>query len=331
MRRKQPGQHLLVRAPAFVGVVNGLVQICGELGVPVTDVLQRRTDRLPRSELGERAPVHLGLPSRPWPDERVAERPIHMPDDGQSTRLTAEQGLRERADEWVGRQRPAIVCVAAEFVVARGSGTEAGEQEGDHPRQVGVGDIRRRKPVRGADLPAARPRPVLAYQRSLDGALVRVAGRETHPVGRGEEQVGSLGAGQQGPQPVLGGVCADEGPDRPGPVAQRGRERRDQVLAAQGRRRVVVVASGEEGQPSGSGARILGFGRDDVRGVSGIAGDVVEVDPSDRVLYVQLVLDLERDLVRATDEQQVIRNDVRVDRSRSGVVTAEEILLGLAE
>ena len=81
---------------------------------------------------------------------------------------------------------------------------------------------------------------------------------------------------------------------------------------------------------AGFGARSSGFGRDDVRGVAGIAGDVVEVDPSDRVLHVELVLDLERDLVRATDEQQVIRNDVRVDRSRSGVVTAEEILLGLA-
>ena len=40
-----------------------------------------------------------------------------------------------------------------------------------------------------------------------------------------------------------------------------------------------------------------------IAGVAGTAGNVVEVDSSDRVLYVELVLDLERDLVRATDEQ----------------------------
>ena len=55
MRREQTGEHLIVRAPALGGVLHGLIQICRELGVSVTDVFQRRTDRLPGSELGERA------------------------------------------------------------------------------------------------------------------------------------------------------------------------------------------------------------------------------------------------------------------------------------
>ena len=72
------------------------------------------------------------------------------------------------------------------------------------------------------------------------------------------------------------------------------------------------------------------LGPDDVGGVGGVPGDVVEGDAPDGIGDVELVLEAERQQVGSADEQEVVGDHVGIDGAGSGAEAAEERRLGLA-
>ncbi len=65
-------------------------------------------------------------------------------------------------------------------------------------------------------------------------------------------------------------------------------------------------------------------------GIAGVVPDSIEVQPADRVLHVELVLERIGNRLRSSDDEQVIGDHVRIGRPGRGALAGEEILLGLA-
>src|SRR6185295_17728051 len=68
----------------------------------------------------------------------------------------------------------------------------------------------------------------------------------------------------------------------------------------------------------------------DALGISGVVVGGRKVDAPDRMLDVELVLELERDLLRIADEQQVVRQCLGLRDAGGDAVAPQELALRLA-
>jgi len=245
----------------------------------------------------------------------------------------AEQPLRERGDEGVGRKLGAPPApVVGEVVPAGRAGPEAGEVDGDQAeRPGGVAEVVGAEVVLlvHGPLPIGSG-PVLAQQRALMARLPRVAVREAHPVGGGEQQRRRVPSPEEPGQPLLGRLLAEMGLHRPvGPLAADLFGEWDHQLAGAQRGGRVAGVSRREEVGSSSRDTVACLRGDDGAGVARVLLDRVEVKAADRILHVELVLEGVGDLLGPADEEQVVRDVVGIGRSRSGALAGQELLLGL--
>ena len=169
-------------------------------------------------------------------------------------------------------------------------------------------------------------------------ALRRVVGREGHPVRAGEEERRRLGPAQQFGEPVLGRVVAEQRRQlesldvgqRPD-AAGAGGERQRHLIVQQAGRTIAVVLHHEDRRALLERHRRAGLVGDDVLGVGGVVLGPVEVQPADVPVEIEQVLELERDVRRRSDQQQVDRDAVGgIDDRHPGPVTLDPALGGVA-
>ena len=261
-----------------------------------------------------------------------------MPDEGEGTagRLAqhplGQPGRRRPVGELDQRARGARVVRPP-----WGARAEAREREHDPGTHGGIPEVVRRHVVLRVDgtRRRERPRPVLAEQGADD--LRWRAWRRGQAVPRREQHVGAVRADEQVEEARLGRARADVRRRVPhaGVRTELVAERLDQPGRAQCRGGVVRMARGEQLQASSRGglcaARgVVALGRDHGRGVGRVGRRVRQVQPPDRVRDAELVLELERDLLGAADQEQVVGHHVRIDHRRPRPVAREEVVLRLA-
>ena len=198
------------------------------------------------------------------------------------------------------------------------AGSETGDCHSDQAGEVGAvepGEVVRAEPVSPVDRAGARAGPVLAEECALLPSLPDVSRGQAHPVAGDQQDVGPVWRAEQRAEPLLGRLGGDRGGHLPRRVrAERRRERGHEVLGALPGRLIAFMPGSEEREPCGPGGPPRGLGREHVSRVPPVAVGVVEGDAPHRVLHAQLVLHLERDLVRRPDQDEVVGQDVRVHR-----------------
>ena len=202
-----------------------------------------------------------------------------------------------------------------------------------------VRQVRRREVVLRPD--PADAGPVLAEQGAVARGLVGVPGRPAaEAVCCREEQCRAArrpGARQDPPEGLLRRRLAHEVVDaaiaeRPAEPALREKalgQREHERVRRQLRRAVAAVPGAEEGRrrvASRRGALVL----DEPAHVPLVAARVVEAQPADGVLDPEQVLEAEGDPRRRADEQDVVRDLVRIDAARRGAVAVEPLRPALA-
>ena len=167
----------------------------GERRESLVEVLERQSDRLADEGFADRVlegdQLRAGAPF----DDRVAPGALDVSDAAERAAALrmGEQALGQRGCErGIGELRRLVASRGVRKTVAGGrSAAEAGEEEREQAcdvgvvRYVGAGEV-----LAAGNRARPRPSPVLAYDRALLGALVGVAGRESHPMARREQKSG---------------------------------------------------------------------------------------------------------------------------------------------
>ena len=92
---------------------------------------------------------------------------------------------------------------------------------------------------------------------------------------------------------------------------------------------VVGVGGGKKCRPPRTDLPV-GLGRDDAARIAGVFVHGLEVQSTDRVLHIELVLNVIGNLLGRADEKQIVGNLVGVGRPRPHSQAGEILLLGLA-
>src|SRR5436305_182197 len=122
----QIGERRLVELLAEPESLDLRRQVGGELGVALVEDLHRPAHRFPVEQAAQGALESAGLRPGAGPHQGEAPGPVHVADDRERPALrVAEQPLRQAAQEGSGRERPALLALAGEFVPARRAGAEA--------------------------------------------------------------------------------------------------------------------------------------------------------------------------------------------------------------
>ena len=185
-------------------------------------------------------------------------------------------------------------------------------------------------------------RPVLAEQRAVARRLVGVARRASRPCRAWPRRAapagrtarcppGSASARPWSPAHPPPGRCGGRAPSsRSGPPAgscRRAARRASPPTAAWRRRR--GAASRRTSPPRrAAGCRLLVV--DEPADVAAVAAGVVEAEPPDGVLDPEEVLEAERDPRRRPDEQDVVRDLLRIDVPGCGAVAVQPLRPPLA-
>ena len=107
-----------------------------------------------------------------------------------------------------------------------------------------------------------------------------------------------------------------------------GAERLDELFGGELGRVIARVGDAEKGGAARQLDTILFCGVDAGR-VVGVFLQRIEMEAADRILDVELVLELVGDGIGAADDQQVVGNLVGIGRARAGAVSSQEAPLGV--
>jgi hypothetical protein len=137
---------------------------------------------------------------------------------------------------------------------------------------------------------------------------------------RGKQQRGIVVAIEHRAQARFRRLVADGGRDSPAPSAlqQLGDHWYDELVDGRGRMGVARESRGEHGHLSRlpEVALVLSYaGR-----VPVIRVDVIEVEPPDRVVEVELLLEAEGNVRRRPDQQQIVRYPLRHDAAQANAM-----------
>ena len=258
---------------------------------------------------------------------------VDVPHDRQGAAVgMAEQALGEPGDERARSDlgRPAQRLLL-EVVARRSARAVAGEQEGHQPVDMGVGGeiAGGEVVVLGDPQRIVRSRPVLADQRPLARELSRVLRREADAVAGGEEQGGDVGTAQELGELLLVRLVGQVGPEGPALLRlhQGVGQGADELVGGPLGGGVPLVFDAEQGDlPRQPRPELPRLRVDHAPRVPLVVLRGVEVEPPHGVVDVELGLKGERDRLWIADEQQVIRDAVRVGGgAHLGAVALEEL------